>query len=216
MAASNTDTPGREPRPTRIAFAAILALVLAMPAIAAQPTKGRNAEIVVDAASSDVDYRSNTLLFRDVVITQGTLRVQAERARATGLDFKDATWTFSGKVKIDVEGGTMRAEEAVVNFVADQLARATVRGKPAEFEQQMKTGGKARGRAGSLVYETRGGTVTLKENAWLSDGRSEIRGQQLVYEIAAQRVQAGKTTGSDERVRIVIRQQTAPEPKVTP
>jgi lipopolysaccharide transport protein LptA len=216
MAASNPDTPGREPRPTRIAFAAILALVLAMPAIAAQPTKGRNAEIVVDAASSDVDYRSNTLLFRDVVITQGPLRVQAERARATGLDFKDATWTFSGKVKIDVEGGTMRAEEAVVNFIADQLARATVRGKPAEFEQQMKTGGKARGRAGSLVYETRGGTVTLKENAWLSDGRSEIRGQQLVYEIAAQRVQAGKTTGSDERVRIVIRPQTAPEPKVTP
>ena len=216
MAASNPDTPGREPRPTRIAFAAILALVLAMPAIAAQPTKGRNAEIVVDAASSDVDYRSNTLLFRDVVITQGPLRVQAERARATGLDFKDATWTFSGKVKMDVEGGTMRAEEAVVNFVADQLARATVRGKPAEFEQQMKTGGKARGRAGSLVYETRGGTVTLKENAWLSDGRSEIRGQQLVYEIAAQRVQAGKTTGSDERVRIVIRPQTAPEPKVTP
>jgi lipopolysaccharide transport protein LptA len=216
MAASNPDTPGREPRPTRIAFAAVLALVLAMPAIAAQPTKGRNAEIVVDAASSDVDYRSNTLLFRDVVITQGPLRVQAERARATGLDFKDATWTFSGKVKIDVEGGTMRAEEAVVNFVADQLARATVRGKPAEFEQQMKTGGKARGRAGSLVYETRGGTVTLKENAWLSDGRSEIRGQQLVYEIAAQRVQAGKTTGSDERVRIVIRPQTAPEPKVTP
>lgn len=216
MAASNPDTPGREPRPTRIAFAAILALVLAMPAIAAQPTKGRNAEIVVDAASSDVDYRSNTLLFRDVVITQGPLRVQAERARATGLDFKDATWTFSGKVKIDVEGGTMRAEEAVVNFVADQLARATVRGNPAEFEQQMKTGGKARGRAGSLVYETRGGTVTLKENAWLSDGRSEIRGQQLVYEIAAQRVQAGKTTGSDERVRIVILPQTAREPKVTP
>jgi len=216
MAASNPDTLGRQPRSTRVAFAAILALVLAMPVIAAQPTKSRYAEIVVDAAASDVDYRSNTLLFRDVVITQGPLRVQAERARATGLDFKDATWTFSGKVKIDVEGGTMRAEEAVVNFIADQLARATVRGTPAEFEQQLQTGGKARGRAGSLVYETRGGTVTLKENAWLSDGRSEIRGQQLVYEIAAQRVQAGKSTGSDERVRIVIRPQTAPEPKVTP
>ena len=96
MAASNPDTPGREPWPTRVAFAAILSLALAMPVIAAQPAKGRNAEIVVDAASSDVDYRSNTLLFRDVVITQGPLRVQAERARATGLDFKVATWTFSG------------------------------------------------------------------------------------------------------------------------
>jgi lipopolysaccharide transport protein LptA len=185
----------------------------AKPAKPAKPAQGRNAEIVLDAASSDVDYRSNTLLFRDVVITQGPLRVQAERARATGLDFKDATWTFSGKVRIDVEGGTLRSDEAVVNFVANQLARATVRGKPAEFEQRLKTGGKAQGRAGSLLYETRNGTVTLREGAWLSDGRSEIRGQQLVYDIAAQRVQAGKTTGSDERVRIVIRPQSGTDSK---
>ena len=196
-----------------LVVAALCATVSAPAPLAAQSAKGREAEIVLDAASSDVDYRSNTLLFRDVVITQGPLRVQAERARATGLDFKDATWTFSGKVRIDVEGGTLRSDEAVVNFVANRLARATVRGKPAEFEQRLKSGGKAQGRAGSLLYETRSGTVTLREGAWLSDGRSEIRGQQLVYDIAAQRVQAGKTTGSDERVRIVIRPQAGTDAK---
>jgi len=217
MAATHPDTRAVPERLRRLAVAAILAaapsLLAAQPAQTAKPAQGRNAEIVLDAASSDVDYRSNTLLFRDVVITQGPLRVQAERARATGLDFKDATWTFSGKVRIDVEGGTLRSDEAVVNFVANQLARATVRGKPAEFEQRLKTGGKAEGRAGSLLYETRSGTVTLREGAWLSDGRSEIRGQQLVYDIAAQRVQAGKTTGSDERVRIVIRPQSGTDTK---
>ena len=229
MAATHPDPHAVPKGLRRLAVAAILAAApslpvaeaaqaaqtaqTAKPAKPAKPAQGRNAEIVLDAASSDVDYRSNTLLFRDVVITQGPLRVQAERARATGLDFKDATWTFSGKVRIDVEGGTLRSDEAVVNFVANQLARATVRGKPAEFEQRLKTGGKAQGRAGSLLYETRNGTVTLREGAWLSDGRSEIRGQQLVYDIAAQRVQAGKTTGSDERVRIVIRPQSGTDSK---
>ena len=217
MAASHPDPAAC--RSASVGLAAVAALCLwaaAAASTAAQPAKGRAAEIVLDAASSDVDYRSNTLLFRDVVITQGPLRVQAERARATGLDFKDATWTFSGKVRIDVQGGTLRSDEAVVNFVGNQLARATVRGKPAQFEQSLKSGGKAQGRAGSLLYETRSGTVTLREGAWLSDGRSEIRGQQLVYDIAAQRVQAGKATGSDERVRIVIRPQGTPETKPAP
>lgn len=219
MAVSHPDPSARRSAATGLAAIAALCLCLCAAAAApatAQPAKGRAAEIVLDAASSDVDYRSNTLLFRDVVITQGPLRVQAERARATGLDFKDATWTFSGKVRIDVEGGTLRSDEAVVNFVGNQLARATVRGKPAQFEQALKSGGKAQGRAGSLLYETRSGTVTLREGAWLSDGRSEIRGQQLVYDIAAQRVQAGKATGSDERVRIVIRPQGTPETKPAP
>jgi lipopolysaccharide transport protein LptA len=212
MAASLPDRPARRARGLRLSAALCCSLVLTA-SVAAAASRQAGEAVTLDAASSEVDYRSNTLLFRDVVITQGPLRVQAERARATGLDFKDATWTFSGKVRIDVEGGTLRSDEAVVNFVANQLARATVRGKPAEFEQRLKTGGKAEGRAGSLLYETRSGTVTLREGAWLSDGRSEIRGQQLVYDIAAQRVQAGKTTGSDERVRIVIRPQSGTDTK---
>ena len=197
--------------------AALLAAGLAAPVALPQaapppPAKGKAAagEIVLDAASSEVDYRSDTLLFRDVVITQGAVRVQAERARATGLDFKDATWTFSGKVRITVQGGELRSDEAVVNFVADRVARAVVKGKQAEFEQQLKDGGRARGRAASLTYETAGGKVTLRGDAWLSDGRSEIRGEQLVYEIGAQRVQAGKASGSDGRVRITIRPQGTP------
>lgn len=225
MAASSPDRPVRTTAPLGLALVALGAAIALMqpaaaqtarpaapatPAAKASAPKGRAAEIVLDAASSDVDYRSNTLLFRDVVITQGPLRVRADRARATGLDFKDSTWTFSGKVRIDVEGGTLRSDEAVVDFVSDQLARATVRGKPAQFEQTLKSGGKAQGRAGSLVYDTRSGSVTLREDAWLSDGRSEIRGRQLVYDIAAQRVQAGKPTGDDERVRIVIRPQGKP------
>ena len=75
----------------------------------------------------------------------------------------------------------------------------------------MKDGGSARGRAGSILYDMTASTVTLREDAWLSDdGRSEIRGDPLVYNVREQRVQAGKPAGSDERVRIIIRPRTTP------
>jgi len=172
-----------------------------------------NGDITLDAASSEVDYRSNTLLFRDVVITQGNVRVSAQRARATGLDFNDSTWTFSGVVRLNVDGGELRSDEATVVFERNRIVRATIRGKQAEFEQTLRDGGKARGRAGSITYEMTAATVTLREEAWLSDnGRSEIRGDPLIYNVREQRVQAGKPAGSSERVRIVIR----PQATVTP
>lgn len=224
MAASHPDRSHlRRPR-VGAPLAALLTVALAVSGVAvaqkrqpsatpvapAKAAKARDGEIVLDAASSEVDYRSGTLLFRDVVITQGAVRVQAERARATGLDFKEATWTFSGKVRITVQDGELRSDEAVVTFVADRVTRAVVRGKPAELEQKLKDGGKARGRAASLTYETAIGKVTLRGDASLSDGRSDIRGEQLVYDINAQRVQAGKASGGDDRVRIVIRPQGTP------
>ena len=168
-------------------------------------------DITLDAASSEVDYRANALLFRDIIITQGKVRVVAQRARSTGLDFDDSTWTLSGEVRIDVDGGTLSSDEAAVTFENNRIVRASIRGKPAEFSQQLKDGGRARGRAGNILYDMAASTVTLREDAWLSDdGRSEIRGDQLVYNVREQRVQAGKPAGSDERVRIIIRPRTTP------
>lgn len=197
------------PRNPRLRLLASL-VALSSAQLAASPSAPPAEGIVLDAASSEIDYRSDTLLFRDVVITQAAVRVQAERARATGLDFKDAVWTFSGKVRITVQGGELRSEDAVVTFVSNRVTRAVVTGRQAEFEQQLRSGGRARGRAASLTYDTAAGKVTLRGDAWLSDGRSDIRGEQLVYDIGAQRVQAGKASGSDERVRIVIRPQGTP------
>lgn len=177
------------------------------PAVKSTATSG---DITLDAASSEMDYRSNTLLFRDVIITQGNVSVAAERARATGLDFADATWVLSGKVKLDLENGALRSDEATVVFRLNRVALATIRGKQAEFEQRLEGGAKAVGRADVIVYDLGVGTVSLRGQSWLSDGRSEIRGDTLVYSVREQRVEAGQPTGDSGRVRITIR---PPEPK---
>jgi lipopolysaccharide transport protein LptA len=171
--------------------------------------------ITVDAASSDVDYKTHTYTFEKVVISQGGLRVQADHARGTGLDFANSHWTFDGHVRIDAEPrGNLRSDQAVVEFRDNRIVRATVTGKPAEFEQPRADSQQlARGHADEIVYDVNDGTVRLSNDAWLSDGQNEISGPLLVYNIRAQRVQAAASAGTDERVHITIAPQGAPGSK---
>lgn len=178
----------------------MLAALLAGAAFA----QDRQQPIELEAASSDVDYKANRVRFRDVVISQGATTVQAERAEATGLDFEDSRWAFEGDVRIRVEPqGALRSSRAIVEFRNNRIERALITGTPAEFEQQ-RPDVTARGRAGSIEYVFADGTVRLSEDAWLTDGRNEITGPVLVYNILQQRVQAASEPGGNERVRITI------------
>jgi lipopolysaccharide transport protein LptA len=178
-------------------------------AAAQPPLLAGQQPITVDAASSEVDYRSNTVVFSQVVISQGATRVQADHAHATGLNFANSRWTFEGHVRIDAEPrGSLRSDQAVVEFRDNRIARATVTGKPAEFEQQRAdTGQIARGHADEIVYNVEDGTVRLADDAWLTDGQNEISGPLLVYNIRAQRVQADAAPGG-QRVHITITPRT--------
>src|SRR5258708_21943719 len=162
--------------------------------------------INLEATSTEVDGRTNTLVFSDVVISQGATRVQADHAHATGLNFANSRWTFEGKVRIDAEQhGNLRSDQAAIEFRDNHIARATITGKPAEFEQQ-RAGSEqmARGHADEIVYDVSDGTVRLTNDAWLTDGQNEISGPLLVYNVRAQRVQAATPPNSDQRVHIVI------------
>jgi lipopolysaccharide transport protein LptA len=171
--------------------------------------------ITVDAASSEVDYKTNTVVFSQVVITQGSTRLQADHAHASGLNFANSRWTFDGHVRMDMPPrGSVRADQAVVEFKDNHIARATVTGKPAEFEQ-LRTDSQmmAHGHANEIIYDVIDGTVRLSEDAWLTDGQNEISGPLLVYNIREQRVQAATQPGTDQRVHITIAPQSVPSNK---
>src|ERR1700746_2097389 len=104
MVRSSGKAPGRL-RCGLLAWAALAAAPAALPALAAAPTAAakaaaplgsRQLPITVDAASSEVDYRTNTVVFREVVISQGATRIQADHAHASGLNFTNSRWTFGG------------------------------------------------------------------------------------------------------------------------
>jgi lipopolysaccharide export system protein LptA len=201
MAVSCADPPALRSPTASLLLACVLASGMAQ---AAGPRQSE-LPINVDATSSDFDYRNNTLLFRDVVITQGAVQVRANEATATGLNFENSEWVFRGNVRITVEGGSLQSEEARVNFVNNAIAKAIITGSPASFEQKLEDSAEiARGRAGTIQYDVTGATVRLQRDAYLTDGRNDISGETLVYSIRDQRVLANAEEQGDERVHITI------------
>jgi lipopolysaccharide transport protein LptA len=183
--------------------AALLALGLLGGSAAAQDCK-----IVLEAVPVDIDYKKNTAVLRDVVITQCATRIEAKEAHVKGgLDFEDGEWTVSGDVRIKAEDGNLKSDKAVVSFANNVISRAVVTGAPAQFEQLRKDGSTASGRAGTIAYETGSGIVSFRDNAFLSlDGCNELKGQLLRYNIKQQRFegQSQATPGAGGRITFTI------------
>jgi lipopolysaccharide transport protein LptA len=190
----------------RTATAVCALLGLLGTAAGAESSRGTE-KIVLSAVPLDIDYRNNRARFREVVITQGDVRIEAAEANVVGgLDFENGEWTVSGNVRIRAEGGSLRSDKAVVEFRNNLISRATVTGTPAEFEQQRTDGTTSRGHASTISYEPGSGTVKLRENAWLSTGCSELKSEQIVYNIKKQRVegQPQAVPGAGGRITITI------------
>jgi lipopolysaccharide transport protein LptA len=164
-------------------------------------------KLPIDVASSKVDYKGDTVEFRDVVITQGETKVQADRAHAVGLDnFDNSRWTFEGNVRITGEQhGSLKSDVAIVEFKNKYIAKATATGNPAEFEQKRSDIEEtARGHAHEIVYNVTDGTVRLSNDAWVWDGHNALSAAQLVYNIREQHVQAEAEPGSGTQVHLRI------------
>ena len=143
--------------------------------------------IQLEAQSQDLDFQKGILKFETITITQGQVRITAEHAVASGLDFEDSSWEFSGSVRMSMPDSAIASDAAQVKFSAGEIQTASVTGSPATFEQKRKDE-QAEGRANRIDYDLKSGTVELAGDAWLSDGKTEITGETLVYSTASQRV----------------------------
>ena len=171
---------------------------------AAAATETRHGDIKIQAASSDVDFRTHQWVLRDVVIAQNEFSISADKAEATALEFENSHWVFTGNVHLRAEQhGTLHSDRATVDFRNNQLERAIITGKPAEFEQTRSDNGiLAHGHADSIEYEVGAGTVRLTQDAWLSNGGNEITAPLIVYNIRQQQVQSESAPG--QRVHVLI------------
>ena len=143
--------------------------------------------IKVEAKSSDFDYQKGVLVFDSISISQGDIRLTAERAVASGLDFEDSRWEFDGAVRIATPESGIASSSARVRFGGGEVQSATVTGSPATFEQRREEQ-LTKGRANRIDYDLQRGSVEFAGDAWLSDGRNEVAGATLVYSTVDQRV----------------------------
>jgi len=183
-----------------------------------------NLPINIEAASTEGSLPNNTLVMHDVTISQGDLKIRANKASVVGgLNYQNSKWTISGDVRINGQGGSLQSDEAIVTFANNLITRATVTGAPAQFEAQRETGADpVRGHAHTIDYGTESGDISLRDEAWLSDGCKEFRSEQIVYNIKSRSMQAQSVTpasgtGSDGKIHITIQPQTSSgKPCTTP
>jgi len=181
----------------------------AAPDARAAPAKRVQQPIVLDADSFDGGLTSNKITFHKVRINQGDMSISADLGQGvqkkSGIDFDNSVWNFRGNVKISMDHGQLNSDDAQITFVKQLLATAEANGKPASFEQKIeKTGKVAEGRADSIDYDAGKHLVRLTNDAWLSDGQTEIRGQSLKYDMLAQSIVADQAEQNSQRVHIVI------------
>ncbi len=162
------------------------------------------------ADTSQLDFANSTWVFQGSVRIQGNnAEVTAQRAEMEFVDHKLKRATISGTPAVlsNSEGAliSVRATEAVVLFRGDGLSNITLKGSPAEFEHT-STESKSvvtKGSAGRLIYDFSDAKITLANDAWVAQGDNEIRGEEIAYDIVAQRIVAGGDENGD-RVRITI------------
>ncbi len=181
----------------------------ATPARAARASLAQGGSYTFDAASSEVDYKAHTGRFTHITLSQGRITVLADQAHATGLGRPNGQWTLQGDVRIHAPPhGNLTSQQAVVEVANNHITQVTVTGSPAQFTQTGMIPGKvAEGHADQIVYDIRAGTVQLVQDAWLSDGRNQISGPLVRYNILKDRIEA-TSGGAGERVHVTIAPQT--------
>jgi lipopolysaccharide transport protein LptA len=180
----------------RLAAIVAAALLIAAAAVAQPPATSGEA-LVISSASSNIDDSTNTADFKDVSVSQGTRRLTAERARATGLRLQSSQWTFVGRVVISLESNSsLWADQAILEYRDGKLAQVTATGSPTHFEERRPDPQPPRrGQADVITYDAKQDTVQLQGHAEVSDGDGiELSAPVLVYHIRDHRWQADSAT----------------------
>jgi lipopolysaccharide transport protein LptA len=160
--------------------------------------------ITLDADSSSFDRKTGRATFRGLRIMQGDVAIEAGEALASDLDFAQSEWRFSGEVRISIDSATIEADTAEIIFAAHELLTIELRGNPALFEDFSVTRDEAlQGGANRLYFDNVDRTLQMSDGTWFNEGANEVRGCDLLYDFAQQRVTFGSLDCA-ERVQIII------------
>ena len=148
--------------------------------------------ITVTARHYQTRRASPTAEFKDVVLRENDITVQADRGQGDSRMADNTPWTFEGDVRVQFEErGSLHSDHAVVDLRNHHIASVIVDGSPAEFEQNRKDSTQVtRGHAAEIDYDVNDGTLRLTKDASLSNGHNQISGNLIVYNIRQEKVHA--------------------------
>lgn len=173
-------------------------------------------ELVLDSQSLSFDGQAKLFELHAPQITQGNLRIQADDALATGVDFNaQSEWTFTGNVKITIDTTEIEAASARFTFEQKRLARGELEGAPVQFtDVDTARQTTVTGQAQKMSYDSIARTLRLTDTARMQKDNVEFQGCDLIYDFGAERVTSGSADCTDRFRVIVLRkdQPSSPDP----
>ena len=150
--------------------------------------------ISLDADSSSFDRQSNDVIFNGLSITQGDFTIEADEAKASGLDFEKSEWVFQGNVRIAIDSANIESSTAELTFEGHALLVVKLRGSPAVFQDFSAVRETTiQGGASLLEFDSVERTLRMTDGAWLSEGSNEFRGCDLIYDIDEEKITSGSS-----------------------
>ena len=150
--------------------------------------------ISLDADSSSFDRQSNDVIFNGLSITQGDFTIEADEAKASGLDFEKSEWVFQGNVRIAIDSANIESSTAELTFEGHALLVVKLRGSPAVFQDFSAVRETTiQGGASLIELDSVERTLRMTDGAWLSEGSNEFRGCDLIYDIDEEKITSGSS-----------------------
>ena len=183
----------------------VLAAAILLIALNAAVAQDDPQPISLDAESSLFDRQTDRVEFRRLTISQGDMSISADEAIATGLDFEEGEWRFSGNVTFTVESARIDADSALMTFVDNELQIAELVGNPATLEDLGDPDADpVRGGASRLVYDNAAQVMRMLDGAWFASGQNEFRGCDLIYDLEKEQLSSGSSDCGEPVVITIV------------
>lgn len=129
------------------------------------------------------------------------IRVKADSAER---DDKQGITTYRGDVVIIQGSLNIRAQE-VVQYGFNSVDKIVAKGNPARLQQQPEPDkGVITAKGNHIEYTMATEIVKLETNAYVEQDGTEVRGDQITYDMTRQVVRASGAINSSDRVEIII------------
>lgn len=190
---------------------AVALLALAAAGAAAQPPVAPEG-IDLEAETFEYDGGTSRVNFRGLRLSQGDLRIAADRAVSNSLESDTSEWELEGNVRITIDTATVESDSAHFTMRGNVLSVLDLEGRPATFEDRSPARADvAAGGASRIRYDDSEGTLSLLDDAWLRVGANEITGCDLIFNVDEGTYRSGSAECDQPfRIRILRPSEEAP------
>ena len=132
----------------------------------------------------------------DVSSIKNDLNINSDGASITDLNSETTIFTFLGNVEIISAIVVIKCDKAVLEFKNNELKNARFIGELSSFQQfNDKKEVIAYGTAEVFEYENTSNILRMQTNAWVNNGRNEVSGNLITYNLVKRNIIADSENG---------------------